>query len=343
MSYFTRAILTWFDKHCRRHLPWQTGDVYHIWLSEIMLQQTQVKSVIVYFERFIHRFPNIKSLASASLDEVMYYWAGLGYYARGRNLHKSAQIISKKHHGIFPKTFAQILALPGVGQSTAGAIMSFAYDMRFAILDANVKRVLCRYYLINEPITAAGTLKILWQLAWQNTPKNRVGFYTQAIMDLGATLCTHKMPKCTICPLGANCLALKNSMQHNLPIRKTNKIKPVKQTKMLAIINEEKRIYLQKRPENGIWGGLWSFPECTSEMHTKSALCALGIASTKNKRTIASFRHTFTHFHLDIDALMIMVTDTRAGENWHTLSDIKVGVPKPVIRIIEILKTSLAQ
>ncbi len=340
MSYFTNAILTWFDKHPRRHFPWQTGNVYHIWLSEIMLQQTQVKSVIIYFERFIRHFPNINSLASTSLDEVMRYWAGLGYYARGRNLHKSAQIISKKYNGIFPKNFAQILALPGIGKSTAGAIMSFAYGARFAILDANVKRVLCRYYLINQPTITTSALKILWQLAWQNTPRTRVSFYTQAIMDLGATLCTHRMPKCSVCPLSANCLALKNNMQHKLPIKKANKIKPVKQTKMLAIINNEGKIYLHKRPENGVWGGLWSLPECAPEMITKSVVRALGL-TTKSKRAITSFRHTFTHFHLDIDARVILTTDVHTNENWHTLSNIKVGVPKPTMRIIEILKTSL--
>lgn len=298
---FSNAVLSWFDEHGRHDLPWQENKTaYHTWISEIMLQQTQVATVIPYYQRFIQQFPDVQALADAEQDEVLHLWTGLGYYARARNLHKTAQIISKEQAGIFPQSVEELEALPGIGRSTAGAILSISTGRRAAILDGNVKRVLARFYALEGWTGSSANQKILWQYAEQNTPHLRVGEYTQAMMDLGATLCTRSKPACLLCPLQKNCLALKQGRTSQLPEPKPKKTIPVKQTLMLILQQEtgSELILLYQRPPSGLWGGLWSLPQindlrdCTNET---------GLELLEDSiQMMEPLRHTFSHFHLDI-------------------------------------------
>lgn len=336
-----KPLLIWFKKYGRHNLPWQGDNVYHIWVSEIMLQQTQVSTVMGYFHNFIAQFPNIINLANAPQDKVMQHWAGLGYYARARNLHKTAQIIRDDYQGNFPQDLDQVLALHGIGQSTAAAILSLAFNQHHAILDGNVKRVLSRFCQIQTPINQANSLKQLWQLATHYTPKKQTAQYTQAIMDLGANICTRTQPKCALCPLTNHCLAYKNQVQHLLPAKASKKTKPIKDTLMLVITNQDK-ILLQKRPETGIWGGLWSLPECT-EKTVKITLQKLGIVTYALQKQ-NQFRHTFTHYHLNITPVLIQINPnksatqpidhpvplTQSGYYWYETSHLNCGIPAPV-------------
>ncbi len=227
-----------------------------------MLQQTQVTTVIPYFERFIARFPDIQALARANLDEVLHLWTGLGYYARARNLHKAAQRIVKEHGGKFPRDFEAVTDLPGIGRSTAGAILALAFDQRHPILDGNVKRVLARYHAVDTPLNKRETEERLWQLAEKHTPRTRVADYTQAVMDLGATVCTRTKPRCTACPLRTTCHACRLGTPQDYPVRAASRKTPVKATRMLMIRDARGRVLLTRRPPAGLWGGLWGFPEC---------------------------------------------------------------------------------
>ena len=297
---FAQALLSWFDDYGRHDLPWQQNKTpYRVWVSEIMLQQTQVKTVIPYYERFMQRFPRVEDLAAADQDEVLSYWAGLGYYARGRNLHKAAQIIVNDLDGKFPTEFEQVVALPGIGRSTAGAILSIAIGTRFPILDGNVKRVLARLDGVETWPGERETEKQLWQRADKLTPQERFGDYTQAIMDLGATLCTRSKPKCESCPMHSGCFAYAHNKVAELPVKKPKKDKPVRQTHLLIVRNEKGEVWLEQRPQKGIWGGLWSFPQLESwqECQTKveSQFC-----SEPSLLKWEEFRHTFSHYHLDI-------------------------------------------
>ena len=254
----TKALLSWHTKHGRHDLPWQnTTDAYRIWLSEIMLQQTQVTTVIPYYERFIASYPSITDLAKAELDQVLHLWTGLGYYARARNLHKTAQIISADHNGVFPTDFEQVLALPGIGRSTAGAILAFSQGQHFAILDGNVKRVLARFYAVEGWYGKKQVETQLWELSELNTPKKNIQHYTQAILDFGATLCRRSKPLCIECPFQTDCQAFINDRVKELPHSKPKTTKPIKQTTMLLIQNDKGEVLLQRRPPAGIWGGLW--------------------------------------------------------------------------------------
>ena len=335
----SKPILVWFRQYGRHHLPWQTNNIYHIWLSEIMLQQTQVATVLVYFKRFITQFPDIITLANASDDQVMKIWAGLGYYARARNLHQTAQIIRDDYEGHFPSEFKEVIALPGIGKSTAGAILSLGFCQHHPILDGNVKRVLSRYHQIKTPIEKSNTIKHLWQLAKQHTPKQHTNQYTQAIMDLGATICTTSMPKCVQCPLSKHCLGFKNNTQAQLPVKLTKKIKPTKSTVMLAIVSCG-QILLQKRQKSGIWGGLWSLPECTESTIIKQ-LSDFNIQAIQPQK-LYSLTHTFTHYHLDITVYLILThqkfslisKQKISNHTWYDLTNITCGMPKPVTDII---------
>ena len=251
-------LLAWFKTHGRKNLPWQrSDDPYPVWLSEVMLQQTQVSTVIEYFERFIKHFPTINSLASAPVDDVLALWSGLGYYARARNLHKAAQIIAFEYNGVFPENFNQVIALPGIGKSTAGAILAFSANQRHPILDGNVKRVLCRYFAIEGyPGKREVELK-LWQLADENTPIKNVGQYTQAIMDLGATVCTRKNPHCPDCPLLDSCAANNQGIQSQLPTPKPKKSLPTRQTRMLVISNRQAQFYYSKSGHRQEFGAVY--------------------------------------------------------------------------------------
>ena len=317
----SRRLLAWYDRHGRKTLPWKRKrDAYRIWVSEIMLQQTQVATVIPYFKRFIARFPDVRSLARADLDEVLHLWTGLGYYARARNLHQAAQRIVKEHAGAFPRHYEAVADLPGIGRSTAGAIFALAFNQRHPILDGNVKRVLARYHAIESPLNQRETEERLWQLAEKHTPRTRVADYTQAIMDLGATVCTRTKPQCSACPLRTNCRACRLGTPQDYPVRATRRITPVKATRMLMIRDARGRVLLQRRPPAGLWGGLWGFPECANSNARQWCHKILGI-NIHTESPWPTLRHSFSHFHLDITpipAQLVGGTD-QAMENAETV------------------------
>lgn len=335
---FSQRIIEWQRVHGRHSLPWQaSSDPYRIWVSEIMLQQTQVGTVIPYFERFMARFPDIASLAQASEEEVLTYWAGLGYYARGRNLHRSAKKILEGHAGIFPRDFDQIVSLPGIGRSTAAAISAFAYGERRAILDGNVKRVLARTFAVDGWAGDKKVEKQLWELSESLLPESYIGIYTQALMDLGATVCTRSKPKCSLCPLVADCIAFSEGRVTNLPSPRPRKALP-ERTATLLVIRHGRDILLQKRPAPGIWGGLWSLPEAEGDtVQTCLQLTGRRPAGTK---VLPSFSHTFTHFRLSIKPVAITINDHPAGVSepgsiWMEINEaLSAAIPKPVKSIL---------
>lgn len=340
---FSQRVLKWFELHGRKHLPWQNPrSPYRVWISEIMLQQTQVATVIDYFQRFIKRFPNLKSLAAANIDDVLALWTGLGYYARARNLHRTAQIIQQNYSGKFPRDLEKLQALPGIGRSTAGAIIALSMNKRATILDGNVKRVLCRFHAIDDPIDNPNTIKKLWDITEQYTPSNNIPEYTQAMMDLGATLCTRSKPKCNMCPLQKNCLAYKNNNPEKYPAKKIRKTLPIRAINLLLLRNNKGEILLEKRPPVGIWGGLWSFPECLSDKNIEQH-CAKNFYCKINKqKTLPSFRHTFSHFHLDITPVILQINNWQPPamntQNiiWCDISKaIKKGLAAPVKKLLE--------
>ena len=305
-SNFAETLLGWFELYGRHDLPWQEDkSAYRVWLSEIMLQQTQVATVIPYYQRFLNRFPSINSLADAGIDEVLQLWQGLGYYARARNLHRAAQIMRDQHGGDFPVSMEDALNLPGVGRSTAGAILTFACGQGWPILDGNVKRVLARCYQVPGWYGQAATMKQLWQLAGTNTPGSQTDDYNQAMMDLGATVCLKSKPKCDQCPLTSHCLSFERQTQDQYPEKKPKKSKPIKQTLMM-LYRYQNQILLWRRPPTGIWGGLWSLPEVGSiEEITGWQVNYLSLQSSCMSVSENLLRHQFTHFSLDISVANI--------------------------------------
>ena len=339
------VVLAWFDRHGRHDLPWQQRRTpYRVWISEVMLQQTQVSTVVPYFERFMDRFPDINSLADASQDEVLHLWTGLGYYARGRNLHKAAQQIRDQHQGQFPQDYDAVLALPGIGRSTAGAILAQALNQRHAILDGNVKRVLSRYYAISGWPGSKAVENQLWELAEAATPQQRLADYTQAIMDLGATICG-RTPHCPACPLEATCQARLEGDPRAYPTPRPRKTLPVRETTMLLLRNEQGLLLLEQRPPAGIWGGLWSLPECPVDCDP-SEFCqtSLGLA-LNHAETGPRLRHTFSHFHLDITTLLARVSPGNPAimegrpQVWYNSRQPDArGLPAPVKTLLEDLE-----
>ncbi len=337
---FQKRLLTWFDLHGRKELPWQVDKTpYRVWLSEIMLQQTQVSTVIPYYLRFLSTFPDVIALANAADDDVLHLWAGLGYYTRARNLHKAAKIIASQHHGIFPATLEGLLALPGIGQSTAGAILSIAFGQRATILDGNVKRVLARLHGVTDPINDKQIENQLWVHAERYTPVKRAADYTQAIMDLGATVCTRSKPACSLCPLSADCIARKANLTQHIPAKKSGRALPVK-TATFLLIEQNKHILLYKRPPAGIWGGLWSLPEIPGQPDQKAITAyikkQLNVLSS-TQQLLAPFRHTFSHYHLDIHPVHVSIRKTSSKvmeaeqQIWYNKrKPDAVGLPKPV-------------
>ncbi len=297
---FQSRVLVWFDTHGRKNLPWQSPkDPYRVWVSEIMLQQTQVATVIDYFDRFMARFPSLKRLAESDLDAVLSLWAGLGYYARARNLHRTAQLLVTEHEGLFPGSLGDLQKLPGIGRSTAGAILSLGMGIRAPILDGNVRRVLARHQTIDGWPGQAGTLQALWQLSEALTPEHRAADFNQAMMDIGALICTPRGPACAQCPLTGSCKAHQQNTQSLYPGRKPPRQMPFRQTFWLVVRTSEGEIYLESRPESGIWGGLLSFPE----FQTREQLDAwrgAHLGSHHSAVLLPQRRHTFSHFHLDI-------------------------------------------
>jgi A/G-specific adenine glycosylase len=302
-SVFQKNILAWFDQYGRKDLPWQKDlTPYRVWLSETMLQQTQVATVIPYFNAFIKKFPNVESLANAPVDEILHLWSGLGYYARARNLHKTAQLIAER--GSFPETLDALIELPGIGLSTAGAILSIAFNKSHPILDGNVKRVLTRFKAISGWPGNSAVNKELWAISARLTPVTRVADYTQAMMDLGATLCTRSKPACETCPLNADCLARLTGNAAAFPTPKPAKTLPVKHLTLLLLNTADNRILLEKRPPAGIWGGLWSLPEFDS-IAAADDWCLRRNIPIVDQQSLATRRHSFSHYHLDYTPLLV--------------------------------------
>jgi A/G-specific adenine glycosylase len=339
-SDFQQYILAWFDQQGRKDLPWQHAITpYRVWLSETMLQQTQVTTVIPYFNAFVEKFPTIECLAQAPIDEVLHSWSGLGYYARARNLHKTAQIIVKQ--GRFPDTLDELVALPGIGLSTAGAILSIAFKKSHPILDGNVKRVLTRFKAISGWPGTSQVNKELWAISTHLTPLDRVADYTQAMMDLGATICTRSKPACEDCPLEHHCLARITGTVSVLPTPKPAKTLPVKQLVFLLLRNNLNQIFLEKRPPTGIWGGLWSLPEFES-IEAAHNWCLTKKGSIDDSKTLATRRHTFSHYHLDYTPVLIqtdnlinfvMEADQTVWYNAEQFSTL--GLPAPIKQLLQ--------
>ncbi len=308
---FSEAVIAWQKRHGRHTLPWQnTRDAYRIWLSEIMLQQTQVAAVIPYYQRFLSRFPDVHSLAHARIDDVMAHWSGLGYYSRARNLHRCAQRIVDQYAGAFPSDPALLADLPGIGRSTAAAITAFAYGTRAAILDGNVKRVFARVFGIEGFPGAKPVEDSMWKRAVALLPQQDVEAYTQGLMDLGATLCTRSSPSCQACPLAQRCVALASGRVHLLPERKPKKTVPEKTTTML-VIGDRERVLLEQRPSSGIWGGLLSLPEvdvgqAQPEEVITNVVVPFGVLSSVER--LQPFSHGFTHFKLHVSPYRVTLT-----------------------------------
>ena len=340
---FSNRILAWFEEHGRKDLPWQRDVTpYRVWVSEIMLQQTQVATVVPYFERFMARFPDVHALADASLDEVLHHWSGLGYYARARNLHRAARIVGDELGGTFPTDLDAMQALPGVGRSTAGAVLSLAAGQRQAILDGNVKRVLARYCAVPGWPGDGPVSRRLWELAETFTPARRVADYNQAMMDLGATLCTRRRPACTRCPLGDDCGARAQQRIEDFPGKRPRKALPKKSVRMLLVRDPDGAILLERRQTSGLWGGLWSLPEIAIDADPLDWCAAALQQQARVGRTLAGRRHSFSHFHLDIEPQEILLNNPVCGvlegesRLWynHRCPD-NVGMAAPVARLLE--------
>lgn len=346
---FSKRLLRWYDRYGRHDLPWQRHQTpYAVWVSEIMLQQTQVSTVIPYFERFMSSFPSIKRLAESPLDAILAHWSGLGYYARARHLHQTAQILMTNHNGHLPADLTALQTLPGIGRSTAGAILSLGYQQPAAILDGNVKRVLARFYAIDTWPGATETLKQLWHLAEIHTPSQRTADYNQAMMDLGATCCTRKQPDCHRCPIQSDCLAYQRQLTAVLPRSKPKLPSPERHQIFLLLVNEQNELLLEQRPETGLWGGLWCFPNIPTPTnlpnrakltHPRAKLnhsnsipatvvlkTVISHAETTWGYTIAQhkaltpFSHTFSHFKLHIFPIVLWLTALKNEHADHQLN-----------------------
>jgi len=337
-----RKLLPWYDRHGRHDLPWQQDPTpYRVWVSEVMLQQTRVETVIPFFKRFVRRFPDVAALAAASENEVLHLWSGLGYYSRGRNLLAAARQVVAERGGELPDTPEALRALPGIGRSTAGAILALAHGRRAAILDGNVRRVLARYFLVREwPGGSAGAAR-LWQLAEICTPAKRVADYTQAIMDLGATVCTAREPDCERCPLAPDCGARREGLAALLPARRpVARRRPLRRICMLLVLRDGGDVLLERRASRGIWGGLWSLPEF-ADRESLLAWCVARLGRAARPERLPVLRRSFTHFDLDIEPWRLRAGAAagrveEAGRVWyngHTPSSI--GLPAPVRRLIE--------
>lgn len=339
---FAQRLLDWFDKHGRTDLPWQhPRSAYRVWISEIMLQQTQVKTVIPYFLRFVERFPDVQSLALASEDHVLSHWSGLGYYSRARHLHLTAQMIHNLYQDAFPEDLKTLLTFPGIGPSTAAAIASLAFNQQTAILDGNVRRVLSRYFKVEGPVQQAQVKQQFWTLAQACMPSTRCADYTQAIMDFGATCCTPKKANCIICPLQTTCLAYQHGVVDDYPHKSLKKSLPIQRQQFLLLHTAEDLIYLEKRPSNGLWGGLWCLPSIDMDLHPSTYIRNTSHIQTMEAQELMSIKHSFSHYHLHILAWSLQCnagdsTCTESPGRWFHANEIQnIGIPTPVSKIID--------
>jgi A/G-specific adenine glycosylase len=335
------ALIAWHSRHGRHDLPWQRERTpYRVWVSEIMLQQTQVATVVGYYERFMQRFPDIESLAAAPLDEVLHLWSGLGYYSRALNLHRSAQCVVSEYGGELPGEVAELAQLPGIGRSTAAAIVALAMGRRASILDGNVKRVLARYFAIDGAPGDSITERGLWHRAEQCTPQSDFAVYTQAIMDFGATVCTRRDPLCDHCPLREDCAARRLDRVQQLPAPRVRRARPTRQVFMLLAVDSEGQVLLRRRPPQGIWGGLWTPPEF-QHRDAATQFCATALTAAQlDPQPLPGVRHAFTHFELEITplrarcqrALTVMEGD---GTLWYNPREpARIGLPAPIAALL---------
>ena len=352
---FAEALIDWQKQHGRHQLPWQrTRDAYRIWLSEIMLQQTQVTTVIPYYARFLERFPDIAALAAAPTEEVMAYWSGLGYYSRARNLHRCAQQIVAQHAGSFPRDPETLASLPGIGKSTAAAIAAFAFGARAAILDGNVKRVFCRVFGIEGFPGQVAVERDLWQRAEALLPAQDIEAYTQGLMDLGATLCTRTRPACERCPMQSRCIAHAAGRTLELPARKPKKAIPEKSTVMLVVVHQGE-ILMEQRPPKGIWGGLLSLPELNRlspgdadvDLHEQLAFALSSFGDIDEIKTLSGFVHGFTHYRLSVMPVHITLRQrhlmaAQTDYQWRALAQIgEAALPSPVRKLLVTLDATM--
>ena len=336
-------LLAWFEVHGRHDLPWQHDRTpYSAWVSEIMLQQTQVATVIPYYERFMRAFPTVSALAEAPLDRVLGLWSGLGYYARARNLWRAARTVVDERAGEMPGEFDALHALPGIGRSTAGAILAQARGQRWPILDGNVKRVLARYHAVAGWPGAPRVERELWAYAEMHTPHERVAEYTQAIMDLGATLCTRARPACTVCPLASDCAAAGAGTQAQYPAPRPKRERAQRQVAVLVVCDPLGRVLLERRPAQGIWGGLYSLPELPPEESAEGWCERLLGARVVAQRSLATIEHGFTHFDLDLTPQLLTLAASpsavmdRPDWLWYKPgTELRVGVPAPVAALLK--------
>jgi len=336
---FQRAVLDWFEIHGRKHLPWQQAPTpYRVWVSEIMLQQTQVATVIPYFYRFMQRFPDLSTLAAAELDEVLSYWAGLGYYSRARNLHGAAREVAERHAGRLPERPEALEALPGIGRSTAGAILSLGHGLPAAILDGNVKRVLSRHAGIAGWSGETRVLRELWELSERYTPTSRTAEYNQAMMDLGATVCTRTRPSCDACPLSGDCEAHRSGQTASIPAPRPNRAMPVRRCLLAVLNNRNGEFWLQRRPPTGIWGGLLCLPEF-DDLDAIHEWCIQRGLEVGELECLPERRHTFSHFHLDYRPVIgLAKARYNAAEPGHGAwfaPHPDLALPAPVRRLLE--------
>ena len=343
---FAKRLLAWHGVHGRKDLPWQHNTTpYRVWVSEIMLQQTQVATVIPYYLRFMDSFPSLSALADAELDEVLHHWSGLGYYARGRNLHKAAQLVMHQHGGEFPNSLDAVVALPGIGRSTAGAILSIACGQRQPILDGNVKRVLARHYGVQGWPGKAAVAQQMWRYADRLTPDKEVATYTQAIMDLGASLCSRSKPSCELCPVSEDCSAYAEGTPTAYPHSKPKKVTPVRCVRMWLLENAQGDVLLERRPPSGIWGGLWGLPEQDMEELPQDWLDAHNWICG-SQQVLPAMRHTFSHFHLDIQPIHVKVAQNNAQVMeaqrwlWYKPASSKGGLAAPVAKLLQLIQSA---
>lgn len=340
MSAFSTRVIEWQRKHGRHELPWQGADAYRVWLSEIMLQQTQVATVIPYFQKFVASFPNIPALASATEEQVLTHWSGLGYYSRARNLHRSAQQIMQQHGGEFPASFDDMLALPGIGRSTAAAISALVFKQRRAILDGNVKRVLARHLAVQG---WTGEKKIeaqLWTHAEARLPEKNIAAYTQGMMDLGATICTRSKPHCNECPVQSDCAGFKQGQVSKLPVTRSRKLVPERHSTFLLLLDGSE-ILLEKRPGSGIWGGLWCPPQIEDGQGVLADYVQRSGIEVCERIDLAEFTHTFTHFKLHITPVLLRVAHKpiqvqQSGSEWMNVQQaLHSAIPTPVRKMLQ--------